>query len=171
MGSAYTRSVLFLAEGDLVRKICAQKGRRFCIDRSIHGQHRREADNIVPPECSPDLWQVGFVKKVAITRRLQIDAANLNVDRVFLRCNQQIRAVGAQLPADLVADVGRHCDHRSGNRDTQGDSDSSQQFAPLLPPERFVEEAREHNLRPEHAASRRYVRFLDDDGVAGGLGL
>ncbi len=51
------------------------------------------------------------------------------------------------------------------------DRDSSQQFAPLLPPKRFVEEAREHNLRLEHAASRRYVRFLDDDGVAGGFGL
>ncbi len=91
----------------------------FASTRSIHGQHRREADNIVPPECSPDFGQVGFVEKVSVTRRLQIDTANLDIDRVFLRGDQQIGAVGAQLPADLVADVGRHRNHGGSHRYTQ----------------------------------------------------
>ena len=96
------------------------------------------------PERASNFRQVGFVEVSAVAWRLEIYAADLNVESIFLRSNQQIRAIGAQFAADLVADVGGDGDHGSGNAHAQGDRNAGQQLAAFLPPERFVDQASEH---------------------------
>ena len=112
----------------------------------FHGnrQHGRKADNIVVPESAVNFRQVGFVQKRAIARRLQVNAADFHIERVFLRRDDQIRAVAAQFAVDLVADVGGDGDHSRRDRNAQRDGNARQQFAPRLPAERFVDEAQKH---------------------------
>ena len=117
------------------------------------------------PESAFDFRQVGFVQESAIARRLQVDAANFHVQRIFLRSYQKVCADGAQLAINLVANIGGDRNHRRSHGHAQRDGRARQQFAPLLPPERFVNQAREHlYLFLEHAATGRDVRLLNNHG-------
>ncbi|PYX79442.1 MAG: hypothetical protein DMG70_27865 [Acidobacteria bacterium] len=49
------------------------------------------------PESTADFWQVGFVQKSAVARRLQVDAPDLNIQCVFLRRDYEVGTVAAQL--------------------------------------------------------------------------
>ena len=88
--------------------------------------------------------QVGFVEKRAVARRLQVDAAYFHIERVFLRSDDEIRAVAAQFAVDLVADVGGDGDHGGRDRYAQRDRNPREQLAARLAAKRFVDEAREH---------------------------
>ena len=96
------------------------------------------------PECTPNLRQVSFVEVSAITRRLEVYAADLNIQRVFLRSNNQVRTVVAQFAADLVADISRNRDHCCRHAHTESDGNAGQNLATFLPPERFVDQSSEH---------------------------
>src|SRR5580704_16684360 len=109
--------------------------RQGYIDR----QHGRKTHDVIAPEHAFDLGQVGFVEVTAIAGRLQVYATDIDVQRVFLRSDNQVGAVGAQFTADLVVNVGRDRDHRSRNADSEHDGYSGQEFAPLLPAERLIE--------------------------------
>src|SRR5262249_4801094 len=61
------------------------------------GEKRRVAIDVVSPEYAFDLYQIGFRNKGALARRLQVDAANVHVKRVFNRRDDQVGAQGAQL--------------------------------------------------------------------------
>src|SRR5580692_2549623 len=104
-------------------------------DADVHGQHRGKADDIISPEHPFNLRKIGFFEVSAVARWLEVYASDLNVERVFLGSHDQVRAVGPQFAADLVANVGGDCDHRRSDAHTQGDCNSHQQFAPLLPAE------------------------------------
>ena len=148
MGRSHAGSELFLAQRNLLGEVSAEQGEvfrfTFALERDIHRQHGRKASNVVVPESSLDLGQVRFVQKSAVARRLQVDASHLHIQRVFLRSHEQVRADGAQLAIDLVADVGSHRNHRGGHGNTQGDGRAGQQFTPLLAAEGFVDKPREH---------------------------
>ena len=174
MSDAHAGNKIFFAEGESLRKISSEQGKILRI-APIHAdtdrQHRSETHNVVSPEHSFDFGQVGFVEVSAVARRLEINPADLNIESIFLRSHDQVRAVGAQFAADLVANVGSHGDHGGGHAHAQSDRYASQQLAPFLPPERFVDQASEHGLLLEHAAPGRDVRFLNDDGIGGDLRL
>src|SRR5262249_59070260 len=118
---SYAGRELVLAECQLFREVGAHQGHvsgfAAACQRNVDGQHRREAKDVVPPERSFDLGKVGFVQKAAIAGRLQIDAANFDVQSVFLRRHEQVRSVGPEFTIDLVADIGGNGDHRGGYRD------------------------------------------------------
>src|SRR5580692_1102633 len=105
------------------------------------------------PERPLDLRQVGLVQESAVTGRFEVDAANLYIKRVFLRSDEYVRADRAQFAINLVANVGGDRNHRRGHGNAQGNRRASQEFAPLLAPEGFVDKAREHFLLSlEHMA-------------------
>src|SRR5580704_3466580 len=113
------------------------------------------------PKRTSDSRQVGLVEVCAIAWRLEIHAIDLNVKSIFLRSYDQVRAIAAELAADLVANVGGDGDHGGGNTDAESDRDAGQQLAPFLPPERFVDQASEHgygwNMRLLAATSASWM--------------
>ena len=175
MSDADTGNKLFFAEHEPLREVSSKQSETLRISVITHAdayrEHGSEADNIVMPEGASDLGQVGFVKVGAVARGLEIHAADLNIQSIFLRSHDQVRAIGAQFAADLVADVGSNGDHRGGHAYAQGDCDAGQQLAAFLPAERFVDEASEHGLLLEHVAFGRDVRFPNDDCVRSDLRL
>ena len=78
----------------------------------------------VPPEHALDFRQIRFVQVGAIARRLQVDPADLNIQSVFLRGNDEIGAIPPQLAVDLVADVGGDGNHRRSYPDAQGNGNA-----------------------------------------------
>src|SRR2546427_625724 len=102
---------------------------------SRYRKHRRKPYDIVPPKHAFDLWKISFVEESTVAWRLQINAADLQVERVFLRSNEEVSAIGAHLPVDLVSDVGRNGDHCRSHSYTQHDGYPGQQFTSLLTPE------------------------------------
>ena len=102
-----------------------------------------------------DLGQVGFAEEGAVARRLQVHSADFDVERIFLRSDDQVGADGAQFAIDLVADVGGDGDHGRRHGHAQRDSGAGEQFAPLLPPEGFVDEPHEHRLLLLRTCGRR----------------
>ena len=117
MSDAYASNKIFFAEGEPLREIGSEQGKilRIRIHADTDRQHRSKTHNVVSPEHSFDFGQVGFVEVRAVARRLEINPADLNIERIFLRSHDQVRAVGAQFAADLVANVGSHGDHRGGH--------------------------------------------------------
>ncbi len=96
------------------------------------------------PERPTNFRKVCFVEKRAVARRLQVDAANLHVQRVFLGSDEYVGANGAQLAVNLVTNVGGDRDHCRGHSHAQRDGHRSQQFPPLLAAKRFVNEPGKH---------------------------
>ena len=90
--------------------------------------------------------QVGFVEVAAAAGRLEIDAADLDIDGVFLRSHEQVRAIAAQFAVDLVPDIGGHGNHRSRHRDAEGNGNPGEQLAPPLATERLIEYAGKHGV-------------------------
>src|ERR1700722_19453419 len=118
------------------------------------------------PESALDFRQVGLVEESPVAWRLQTNAANFNIQRVFLGSYQQVRTNGAQLAINLVANISGHRNHRRCHRNAKRDGCSGQQFAPLLATKGFVNKADEHPLLLfEHAATCRDVRLLNDHGI------
>ncbi len=162
---------LFFAKRNLLREVSAEQGEIFrltvALQRNVHRQHRRKSGDVVVPESALDFRQVGFVQESAIARRLQVDAANFHVQRIFLGSDQQVRADGAQFAINLVANIGGDRNHRRRHGHAKRDGRAGQQFAPLLAPEGFVNEPDEHPLLLfEHAAAGRDVRLLNNHGVS-----
>ena len=140
MGSANSGDKILRSKYYVAGKIRTQQGHILCSAKRDAGrQHGSKAHDIVAPEHAFDFGQVGFVQVSAVAGRLQIDAADLDVQRVFLRGDDQVGAVGAQLAADLVADIGGHGDHGRRHAHAQHDGHSGQQLAALLPPEGLIE--------------------------------
>src|SRR5258708_16908099 len=104
------------------------------FDRNIYRKNGSEGGYVVVPERSLDFWQVSFVKESAIGGRLEIDSANLKIERVFLWSDYEVGADAAQFAINLVADVGGDRNHSRRYRYAQGDGRARQQLAPLLPP-------------------------------------
>ncbi len=176
MRRPHARVEFFFSKGNFLREVSAEQGRIFRLpiplQRNIHGQHRRKPGDVVVPERPLDPGQVRFVQKSAVARRLQVDAADFHVERVFLRSHNQVCANRAQFAIDLVANVGGNPNHRSSHSNAQGDGRAGQQFASLLAPEGFVDEPEKHRLLfLEHAAAGRDVRLLNNHGVCGLRGL
>ena len=96
------------------------------LQRNVHRQHGRKASDVVMPEGTLDLRQVGFIEKGAIARRFQVDAANFHVQRVFLRSDEQVGADRAQLAINFVADVGGDSNHGRSHSHAQSDGCASQ---------------------------------------------
>src|ERR1700730_5568277 len=140
MGGADAGDEILFSKYNVAGEICSQQGQVLFVAQSYaHRQHGRKTYDIVTPEHALDLGKVCFVEVGAVAGRLQIDASNLDVQRVFLGSNDQVGAVGAQLATDLVADIGGDSDHRGGDAYAQHDGHPSKEFAPLLPTEGFVE--------------------------------
>src|SRR5215831_10373464 len=122
------------------------------------------------PERAADLGQVGFVKVSPVAGRFQIYSADLQVQRIFLRRDDQVRAISAQFAADLVANVGSDRDHGGRNAHSQSDRDASQQLAPFLPAEGFVDQASEHgycwNMRLRAAMSASWMMTASEVNCA-----
>src|SRR5437588_12640390 len=99
MGRAYTSGELVGAEGNSLRKVSSQQ-RDFLwlmLDCNFDGKHGCKPGDVVVPENSFDLRQVRFAEKGAVSRRFQVDSANFQVERIFLRGDDQVGADGAQL--------------------------------------------------------------------------
>ncbi len=96
------------------------------------------------PERAANFREIGLVEKCAVARRLQIDATDFHVQRIFLRSNHQIRAIAAQFAVNFVADVGSNGDHGGGHRYAQRNRDACEQLAARLVAKRFVDNARKH---------------------------
>src|SRR5579872_4953833 len=148
MGDAHTGCKTFFAECKALGEIGSQKSEILRIGvvthADAHGQHRRKTDDIVMPERTSDLRQVGFVQVCAIAGWLQVYTADLNVERVFLRSDDQVRAVVPQFTTDLVADICRNGDHGGCHAHTQSDGNACQNLAAFLPAKRFVDQASKH---------------------------
>ena len=71
----------------------------------VDGKKRRIAFDVVSPENAFDLDEVLLVDKSAFPGRLQVDTANVNVERVFNRSYYEVGAEAAQFLIDLVANV------------------------------------------------------------------
>src|ERR1700674_382043 len=108
------------------------------------GQHGREADDVVVPEGAANFRKISFVEECAITRGLQVDAADFDVECVFLRSDDQIGAVAAQFAIDFVADVSRYGDHSGGDCYAERDRDACEKLAARLVAKRFVDDAGKH---------------------------
>src|SRR6202034_3525502 len=176
MRTAHPGAELVCAKGERLGKISPQQRNLLTLTlpfkRNVERKHRREARNVVVPEDSFDFGQISFVQKGAVGRRLEVDASNFNIERVFLGGNHKVGAQGAKFAIDLVADVGGHTNHRRRDGYAQRNGRTCQQLAPLLPPEGFVNQPNEHRLLLcEHATAGRNVRLLKDDRVCrlGGL--
>ncbi len=140
MRGANSGNEILLSKYNVPGEIRPQQGHIPCsAKRDAGGQHGSKTHDVVAPEHAFDFGQVGFVQVSAVAGRLQVDAANLDVQRVFLGSDDQVGAVGAQLAADLVADIGGHGDHGGGHSHAQHDGNSGQQLAALLPPEGLIE--------------------------------
>src|SRR5262249_9139235 len=145
MSHAHARRKALFAKTELPGKIRPEQSEILvAVAANAHGQHGREADNIVAPEHAFDFRQIGFVQVGAVARRLKVYPADLNVKSIFLRGYDQVCAVGAQFTANLVANIGGDRDHGRGYSDAQRDRDAGKCFPPLLSPERFVNQASEH---------------------------
>src|SRR5439155_20048956 len=100
MRRAHSGGEVFLAECQMLRKIGSQEsgvlGLAVSFKRYINRQHRREARDVVVPERAFDLGQVGFIQEGAISGRLEVDAADFNVQRIFLQSDLQVSSDGAQ---------------------------------------------------------------------------
>src|SRR5258706_10363479 len=105
MRDAYPRDKIIVAEAKLLGEISPDHGHRIVQTSHVgrYRQHGREADYVVMPESAANLRQVSFVEEGAVAGRLQIDSADFYVERVFLRRDQKVGAVTAQLAADLFA--------------------------------------------------------------------
>src|SRR5580704_5645838 len=171
INGARARPKFIFAKSQLLGEIRAQQRDAFAADVYRYWQHRRKSNNVVVPEHAMNLRQVGLVEVRAVTRRLQINAGNLKIERVLLRSDYQVCYESAKLAADFVTNVSGHCDHGGRNAYAQCDGSSRQQLAPLLPPERFVDQTQKHELRLEHTAARRDVRLPDNDRVCRSLRL
>src|SRR5215468_521838 len=108
MCGAHARGELFFAEREFLREVSAKQSRVFGpgsgVDCHINRQHGREAENVVPPERSLNLGQIGFAQEAAIAGRLEVHTADLDIKRVLLWRYQQVGAIGPQLAIDLVPD-------------------------------------------------------------------
>ncbi len=134
MSGADASGEVLLSKSELPRKIRSQQCDLLLRGQGyIYRQHGRKTHDVVAPEHALDFGQVGLVEVSAIAGRLQVYATDIDVQRVFLRSDDQVGAVGAQFAADLVANVGRDRDHRSRNADSEHDGYAGQEFAPLLP--------------------------------------
>src|SRR5882757_8426627 len=102
MGDANAGSEILLTERERLRKIGAEQ--RDFLPRSQfrnHRKHRRKTNDVMPPESSANLREVSLIEISAVTRRLQIDSANLQIKTIFLRSHHKIRAIAAQLTVNL----------------------------------------------------------------------
>jgi hypothetical protein len=148
MRDPYASGEVLLAEVERLIEVGAYQRDMFraaaAADSYRDGQHGREADNVVMPEGAANFREVSFVQERAIAWRLQVDAADLHVESVFLRSDDQVRAVAAQFAVDFVADVSRYGDHSGGDRYAQRDRDAGEQLAACLVAKRFVYDARKH---------------------------
>ena len=139
MGSADAGNELIFAKRQGLCKIRAEQGNfaSGAVGRQgdTGGQHGRKSYDVVPPERAFDFGQVGFAEVVSIAGRPEIDAANLHIERVFLRRHQQVGTQAAQLAINLVANVGGDGNHGGRHSHAQHDGDCGQHLAPLLSPE------------------------------------
>src|SRR2546423_14516747 len=101
MRRAHAGIELLFAKDNSLRKISAEQSQILRLPAAPHGyihrQHRSKSGDVVVPECALDPRQVGFVQKSSVAGRLQVDAPNFYVERIFLRSNQKVGADGAQL--------------------------------------------------------------------------
>ena len=102
---------------------------------NVHGKLGRESHDVIAPENTFDLWQVGFLQIGAAAGGHEVDTADLHIEIVFLGRDHEVRAVAAKFIADLVADIRSDSNHGSRDGRAQGHSDRHQQFSPRLPPE------------------------------------
>src|ERR1700730_1934814 len=166
MCNANTSCEILFSERELLREICPQQREALLLAQAYADrQHGSESHDVVAPENAFDFGQISFAEIRTVTGGLQVHATDFDVQRVFLWSHDQVRPVAAQLTADLVADVGCNGDHGGGHTNPEHDGNSSQEFAPLLAPEGFVEQAQEHWLLLEHAGADRDVRLPDNDRV------
>src|SRR5205823_1408171 len=126
--------VLF-SELNMLGKISSEQGRVRASKVYANRQHRSEPHDVIAPEHTFDLRQMGFVEIGSITGWLQIHAADFHVQSIFLRRDDQVGTNRAQFAIDLVANIRGHRDHRGRNAHTKGDRNACQKLAPFLPPE------------------------------------
>src|SRR5579859_7995156 len=103
-----------------------------------------EGQNVVPPEDSLDIREVGFLEIRACRRRLHLLIADAYIERRILWVHNDVCAIAAELTVDLVADIHADGEHGRCHRHAESHRNSCQQLAPLLPPKRLVKKAQEH---------------------------
>src|SRR5258708_81875 len=104
----------------------------------------RKAKNVVSPENTLQLNQVGLQDKRAFAGRLQRYAAKIYVQRVFHGSQYQVGVAFAQFLVDLVTHIGGHGDHGRSNTHAQRDGQQGHAFAALLAAKRFEYKTKKH---------------------------
>src|SRR3954464_6074640 len=116
-----------------VRKLFSEVGsKQRCVqalavahDSGVYRQHGGESGDVVVPENTFDLGQVGFAEERTVSGRPEIHSADFDIERIFLGSDDEVGADRAELAVNLVTDVGSDRDHGCGNGHTERDGGSS----------------------------------------------
>src|SRR3954468_22069278 len=108
-------------------------------ERHLRRQKRCKPADVIAPEDSLDLGEISLVEEGAFAGRLDVDAADVEVESIFLGNHGDVRAIAAKLLADLVPDIGGNRDGGSGDGDTEHDRQRRHQLAPALQSERLID--------------------------------
>src|SRR5687768_18209942 len=70
---------------------------RAAVERDLHRQHGRKANDVVPPEDRLDSGQISFFQECAFAGGFKVHATHADVEGVLLRVDNDVGDVAAQL--------------------------------------------------------------------------